>query len=454
MSSRHFVNPKIIMRTYSNKLFNYGLSFIAATMMSLPVMANDTSKLADPYQAGSQYLAYPRPNYGIPTLSESPDGYVPFHMEHYGRHGSRWLLNDGKYDKPVEQLELAQKYGKLTPRGEDLLAQMKVIRDESRNRVGELTPLGHRQHREIARRMFSNFPELFTPGTHVDAKSTVIIRCILSMANEIAELQTLCPELIVTCDASRTTQKILAYNSTDTVAKKLGREATEKYMDDYEANFPKPMEFISKVYNDPQFVADSIGEWKAFRSIFDVAVNTQSHDNQESMYDLFTPEELNNEWLINNADWYLTAGNTPLTKNRVPYNQRVLLRNIIESADTAMVSPRQSVNLRFGHESIVLPLTILMELNDAAYETTDLSTLADHWRNYEIFPMGSNIQMIFYRPKDTKTYSPDDVLVKVMLNEAEATLPVTPVQGNYYKWSDLRSYYRSKLDSFSTRFEE
>lgn len=172
------------------------------------------------------------------------------------------------------------------------------------------------------------------------------------------------------------------------------------------------------------------------------------------MFDLFTPEELHNEWLLRNVGWYLTAGNTPLTNNRVPYNQRVLLRNIIESADTAMVSPKQSANLRFGHESILLPLSVLMELNNAAYETTDLTTLADNWRNYEIFPMGSNIQIIFYRPVGTKTYSPDDVLVKVLLNEAEASLPIVPINGCYYKWSDLRRYYMDKLDGFSSRFAE
>ena len=301
--------------------------------------------------------------------------------------------------------------------------------------------------------MTKNFPEIFVPGTHVDAKSTVIIRCILSMANEIAELQTICPELEITCDASRTTQKILAYNSTDTIAKKLGDEA-EKYAEEYAKTLPKPQAFYEKLFNDRQFVTDSLDERKIFKGIFDIAVNTQSHDNQASLYDLFTAEELNNEWLYRNASWYTTAGNTSLTNNRVPYNQRVLLRNIIESADTAMVSPRLSANLRFGHESILLPLSVLMELNNAAYDTEDLSTLAEHWRNYEIFPMGSNIQIVFYRPKKAKTYTPDDVLVKVLLNEAEAKLPVKPVEGNYYKWSDLRRHYMEKLDGFATRFPE
>ena len=39
----------------------------------------------------------------------------------------------------------------------------------------------------------------------------------------------------------------------------------------------------------------------------------------------------------------------------------------------------------------------------------------------------------------------EDILVKVLLNEHEAILPVTPVQGPYYRWSDLRAYYEKKL---------
>lgn len=412
-----------------------------------------TATQVDPYQAGSQYLAYPRPAYGMPELTKAPDGYVPFHIEHYGRHGSRWLLNDDKYKHPVKYLEKAERNGKLTPRGTLLLRQLRDIREASRNRVGELTPLGHRQHREIARRMTENFPEIFVPGTHVDAKSTVVIRCILSMANEIAELQRICPGLTVTCDASRATQKILAYNSTDTVAKKLARKAGH-IADEYAERHRDMTSFISKVFNDPQFVADSLNAYKVFKGVFDIAINTQSHDDQPDLYDVFTPEELHNEWLGRNADWYISAGNTSLTKNRVPYNQRVLLRNIIESADTAMVSPRLSANLRFGHESIVLPLTILMELNNSAVDLTDLEQLDSQWRNYEIFPMGSNIQIVFYRPAKGASLSPDEVLVKVLLNEEEATLPLKAVSGPYYRWKDMRDHYMSKLDGFPARFSE
>lgn len=402
-------------------------------------------RLVNNNQAGSQYFAYPVPEYGIPELSPSPSGYVPFHMEHYGRHGSRWRINPSEYSVALELLEKAHRNGKLTPRGEELYEEVQVIARDSQGRLGELTPLGHRQHREIAGRMARNFPEIFNNSTVLDAKSTEVIRCILSMANEVAEFQKLFPEMQITMDASQTTQNILNFNPNDPIVYEL-TDAAKPMVNEYRESLPKPDSFFNKIFTDRRFVTDSIGEKEIFKAIFDLAVNVQSHDDYEPFFDVFTGEEIDNEWLARNAEWYTRIGNTPLTKNRNPYNQRVLLKNIIESADTAMLSPLVSANLRFGHETMLSPLSVLMELNNSGYETSDLASLADHWRAYEIFPMGSNIQIVFYRP-ESGNYELEDVLVKVLLNEGETTLPVKPVTGNYYKWTDLRDYYLNKLDN-------
>lgn len=409
-------------------------------------LAVNAKHYVDPLQAGSNYYAYPVPENGIPNLSPSPEGYIPFHIEHYGRHGSRWRIGEKEYSNALDLLQKAHDNGKLTQRGEQLYEEIKVIAADSKGRLGELTPLGHRQHRGIARRMATNFPEIFNDSTIVDAKSTEVIRCILSMASAMAELQGMFPEMPIRMDASQTTQNILNFNPNDPIVYQL-TDSARQFVKEYRSSLPKPDKFFDKLFTDREFVKDSLGEADIFRAIFDLAVNVQSHDNYAPFYDIYTDEEINNEWLARNADWYIRIGNTPLTKNRNHFNQRVLLQNFIESADTAMMSPRVSANLRYGHETMLSPLAVLMELNNSAYETTDLSTLADHWRAYEIFPMGSNIQWIFYRPENGN-YTEDDILIKVLLNEAETTLPVTPVNGNYYRWTDLRKHYTDKLDNF------
>ena len=62
--------------------------------------------------------------------------------------------------------------------------------------------------------------------------------------------------------------------------------------------------------------------------------------------------------------------------------------------------------------------------------------------------MAANLQFVFYRsgPQDS------DVLLKVLLNEQEATLPIATDCAPYYHWSDFRSYCLAKLDAYdSTR---
>ena len=58
--------------------------------------------------------------------------------------------------------------------------------------------------------------------------------------------------------------------------------------------------------------------------------------------------------------------------------------------------------------------------------------------------MAANIQFIFYR-KNTKD---DDVLVKVLLNENEATLPIVSDCAPYYHWKDFKDFYLKKLADY------
>ena len=195
--------------------------------------------------------------------------------------------------------------------------------------------------------------------------------------------------------------------------------------------------------NDPQFAADSIKVGSLRWYLEKLAANAQSHDGMVAPYDIFTEDEINTMWLHDNASWFVSMGNSALTDNLAPFSQRRLLRNFIESADTAIASLSKGANLRFGHEVCVLPLVVLMELDHYGEEINDLELVADRWKNYEIFPMASNVQMIFYRPLDGKS----DVLVKVLLNEREVSLPVADKsKAPYYKWNDVKEYYLHKLE--------
>ena len=50
--------------------------------------------------------------------------------------------------------------------------------------------------------------------------------------------------------------------------------------------------------------------------------------------------------------------------------------------------------------------------------------------------MATNLQFVFYRNQK----KPNDVLVKVLLNEDEATLPIKSDVAPYYHWKDFKDY--------------
>lgn len=149
--------------------------------------------------AGSNYVAYPGPK---KALTAAPKGYEAYYISHYGRHGSRYLIGTNDYDKPYNMLLKADSLGKLTAKGKDVLAKVKLIREEAQLRDGELTLLGAQQHRGIAKRMYERFPEVFKGKTAIDARSTIVIRCILSMENELQQLASMNPQLEIAHDAS------------------------------------------------------------------------------------------------------------------------------------------------------------------------------------------------------------------------------------------------------------
>ncbi|MBR2102920.1 MAG: histidine-type phosphatase [Prevotella sp.] len=394
--------------------------------------------------SGSNYLAYRGPQ---KALTAAPKGYEPFYISHYGRHGSRYLIGDDDYDWPLEQFTTAFEKNKLTPLGRDVMERLQKIREESRKRDGELTELGAEQHRQIARRMYNRFPQVFKGDAPVDAKSTIVIRCILSMENELQELIRCNPQLRITHDASYHDMFYMNQPDKKLDEKKMPQRA-KVALDEFNKQYPVGDRVLNNLFNDPDYIHYDVNGEKLISVLFKLASNLQSSELRKeiTLYDLFTPQELYNLWQRANAWWYVTYGPSPLSGGVQPFSQRNLLRNIIQQADSCMQLPQPGATLRFGHETMVMPLTCLLGLNGYDRQIEDLNRVnAEGWHNFDIFPMGANIQLIFYR--NTKKGGP--VLVKILLNEDETTLPMADQsRAPYYIWEDVRQYYLNKLNSY------
>ena len=408
---------------------------------------------ANRYLSGSNYLDYDR-QLATEPLTPAPKGYEPFYMSHYGRHGSRWLIGENDYQTPLSILRDAHQAGKLTAEGEAVLKKLEDFHPTTIKRLGELTTVGERQHHGIGSRLAKNFPEIFkAKNVPIDARSTVVIRCILSMEAECEELAAANPTARFHNDVSESFQYYLNQDWSDRL-----RRASRKsrgVRNEYERKYSHPERLMKVLFNDQSYVYDNVRASSLMRQLFEVAANMQSHDTDIELYSLFTDEEVYDQWRIRNVGWYLDYGAAPQSDGIMPFSQLNLLRNIIETADTIVPVPvvaaspatTPQATLRFGHEVCVMPLACLLELGQCGAQVEDLDKLDEVWRNYRIFPMACNIQLIFYRPKK----GDGDILVKALLNEREVTLPTQPVSGPYYRWADLRQYYLDKIQKFNDR---
>lgn len=394
--------------------------------------------------SAGNYLAYQGPQQAI--LTPAPDGYKPFYISHYGRHGSRYHIGRNTYENPYKTLLRADSLGKLTAKGKEVLRKVSMMCAEANGREGELTQLGAEQHKAIARRMYERFPEVFMGKTDIDAKSTVVIRCILSMENALQQLLLLNPDLQIRHDASY--HDMYYMNQSDTVLekKKMSGHAKEVY-EAFSKRHENYKGVMRRLFNDDNYWQHNVNALKLSDQLFGLASNLQSSElrHSVSLYDIFTSEEIYDNFLRSNAWWYIAYGPSPLNGGTQPYSQRNLLRKIISEADSCIALEHPGATLRYGHDTMVMPLTCLLDLNGYGKQISDLELLDDeNWLTYRIFPMACNLQFVFYRRSKGDT----DVLVKVLQNEDEATLPVPTTMAPYYKWSDVRAYYLKKLDAY------
>ena len=384
-----------------------------------------------PSYASCNYDVYP--DSITAKLTPAPAGKKPFYISHYGRHGSRYISNRSGFDTTYFMMLHADSLDELTPTGQQVLRHMNNIMRNTEGRWGELTGYGKQQMQNIGRRMAERFPEVFHPGANVTCISTVVPRCIESMGSAAMEMLQVCPQLHITMQASKRTQC-------------MPPEA-QKALDAYTATRMGNTRLMELIFKNPDIAEEFVNQedfsyYLMKMGLFQLNTNFNRNTN---LIGLFNTNDLYRMWQVDNAYWYLQHGACKLNGGNQPYTQRHLLKKMIADADSCIKLPDPGAQLRFGHETVLLPLVCLIGVNGFDFSTDNLDELEGHgWWCSSVFPMASNLQFIFYRsnPKDK------DVLVKVLLNEVEATLPISTDCAPYYHWSDFRQYCLNKLAAY------
>ncbi len=427
------------------KKFLKKLSLLAVLFASISFAQTDSVKaeiLKDFRKMGSNYYAYPTPTV---KYTKAPAGYKPFYLSHYGRHGSRFHQPADHYHELYNILARADSLGKLTDLGKDLLKRARFLEEYAAPRAGDLTQLGVQQHQGIAKRMVKNFPEIFKNDAYVEAYASTSVRCVVSMAAFLEELRAQKPKLNIHQESGK---YLMSFINPLDFGKIISESNTPAWQKENEKMYSHvdPSRMMRTLFNDTVYIQKNINAGDLYSKIYEIGNSLQGSPEIEfSFDDLWTAEELYARWRAQNAWWYSVLGNNPFAQKQGLENAKPLLKNFIEVADKAITAGTPSATLRFGHDTMVFPFVVLLQMGNAGIETSDMENLHKVWRDYELVPMAANVQLVFY--KSTKKDSP--ILVKALLNEKEQTLPVkcdTASVKNcpaapYYRWEDFRNYY-------------
>ena len=349
---------------------------------------------------GGVYYAYPVTE---TVLASAPEGFEPFYISHYGRHGSRWVTSDKRYIWVNQQFEDQKNLTKL---GKSLCKRLQKVWKNAQGNGGKLTPLGGRQHRGIAHRMYQNLPQLFTAEARLTAHSSVVGRCKSSMENFVSELKSLNPSIQIDPVTREEDMDWIAYTSPE-------QKALEQ-----RTNVPlkiSPERFVKALFIDPSKVEDPT---KLLLELHTIASDMQDVELDISLYDLFTMEEMEAVYAKNNEGMTTIHGDV-IQNEGIPARSAISLWQRIEAdADAAIARGGVGADLRFGHDSNLFRLMNLMQI---APKDMPMD---------ELLPMAANLQMIFYKNAQ------GDVMVQLLHNEKSM---------GFRNWKELKQQVSSRI---------
>lgn len=362
-----------------------------------------------------------------------PDSLIPVHINHVGRHGARYPSSAANCLALRTALSRADSLGTITSLGRDLMKLNEHVIAQSTDRWGALDSLGMAEQRGIASRMLANYLPLFTDGT-IDAISSYSPRAMMSMYCFVHQLDRLNNKLEFITSTGRVNSPLMRPFDVDKDYIEFRKEGTWKPPYDEYFSGHCPTSAIERVlggsfpYGDVQAKRElAIAEYYVIAGMSAMSVSCDP-------LKFFTEAEYNALWSCFNLRQYLQR--TASTLSTVPADiAGALVLDIINTTDAAVQGTNPAVvNLRFGHAETIMPLASLLHLPGCYYMTNYFDTVGLHWRDFDVVPMASNIQMILFRNRDNGRF-----YLRVDLNER----PVKMLPNNdsiYIPWGVARDY--------------
>lgn len=383
-----------------------------------------------------------------PTTASKPDSLTPVMINHVGRHGARFPTGPESAEIVSRMLLGAYDGGTLTPAGESLLALADSVREVASGRWGQLSPLGRCEQRDLAARMFMDFPSLFGRDAAITAIASPKPRCISSMNSFIHELTLLNKGglRITTQSGTPEADSLLRFFSCNHQYRSLiVGDTLQKIARAYEEQL-LPDSVVASILTRLTGTPPTKGEkdnLNLANAVYALIAGCGAMGMEVDPGQWLSREDYARLWAYKNYSQYLRYSANPFTT--LPATMAApLLSDIIGSTDRFIADSTHNapVILRFGHAETLMPLLSLMGVPGAYFPDATPGEVTEEWHNFYLVPMAANVRLILFR-------GPDDALYgRVDLNEQ----PVKLLPGDdrvYIPWPELRAYLVSRLNSGS-----
>jgi hypothetical protein len=451
---------QIVMKRY--------LSFFVALIATFATTAQNPEAIRE--------MIRKNPNFAEPTVAtyaniergevaRAPKGFKPFHITIVGRHGSRYELRDTTFVYTTEIYNRAEKLGILTPLGKEICQVLNRATAEQTGRAGELAPLGQRQWREIGRRTYNNFKEVFDKGA-IEGKSSVWMRCVISMVSFVDGLKEQNSKIPADIEARQEYLKIVRPMANypgmpdeiqdiwDNYCKQHDKVWRNEFVSSIKAEDMKSM--LSKVTTAPERLVSECGAPNLAHIFFNThhlllfAQNLEVAD-VDILTRTYTLDEQYICYLSKSINWlhWTGAWGNPRVEAYCSYFHP-FIDDLFGNIESAIEGKNPYVaNLRFTHDSYIMPLLTVLGYKDSALQYYGEGVAA--WEKgatsaalSPLVPMAANLQIVLYRNKK------GEVLVRSLLNENDVYLPVECATAPFYKWEDMRSVTLNNLARLNT----
>ena len=374
------------------------------------------------------------------------DSLKPVYVARVARHGARYISSPKKLEKLQEAIAKASAAGTLTKEGQRFSALLKSVEENTGTQWGRLSEVGCQEEVSLAKDLYTLLPGLMKKA-RVNAISTYVPRVVMTMYQFNHELTALSSDINITASEGKQYSYLLRCFTADSLYssyRDVGdwKKVSEKLMDSIVS--PEPARRI--LGNLSGF--DDHKYRKLTLEMYDVLQSLTAFGMAAPTDEFMSEADYKACWEVDNLEHYLRNTDTPLSSLAGKASSPLLAR-IIADADASLnarlvdltikgadmnqaeAPDRHDANFYFGHAETLMPLLSLMRVPGCYDDSGDFPTLSSRWKDYEIVPLGANLDIIFLQSPSQRTY------VSLRHNGRF----VAPMYGsNIVPWADYKAY--------------